>query len=90
MKQSEVEAAIGKGQLVGNRYYYFDSEMAIDYNDNNTVEFIEFLGGIDGSLQPHIYGVSAFGLPADDLVELLRYMNDGKLTIQSRVIHIVF
>ncbi len=72
MKQSEVEAAIGKGQLVGNRYYYFDSEMAIDYNDNNTVEFIEFLGGIDGSLQPHIYGVSAFGLPADDLVELLR------------------
>ncbi len=72
MKQSEVEAAIGKGQLVGNRYYYFDSEMAIDYNDNNTVEFIEFLCGIDGSLQPHIYGVSAFGLPADDLVELLR------------------
>lgn len=79
MKQSKVEAAIGKGRLVGSRYYYFDSEMAIDYNDNNTVEFIEFLGGIDGFLQPHIYGVSAFGSPADDLVELLRQMNDRKI-----------
>ena len=40
MEQSAVEAAIGKGILVGKRYYYFNDEMAIDYNDNK-VEFME-------------------------------------------------
>lgn len=45
MNRSAVETAIGKGQLVGTRYYYYDNDMAIDYSDNNTVEFIEFLGG---------------------------------------------
>ena len=29
MEQSAVESSIGKGQLVGTRYYYFNSEMAI-------------------------------------------------------------
>ena len=49
MKQSAVEAAIGKGQSMGKRYYYFNSDMAIDYDENKTIQFIEFLGGIDGS-----------------------------------------
>ena len=29
MERSAVESAIGKGQLVGKRCYYFNSEMAI-------------------------------------------------------------
>lgn len=53
MEQSTVEAAIGKGILVGTRYYYFNDEMAIDYNDNK-VDFIEFLSGTDGMLKPSI------------------------------------
>lgn len=48
MKQSAVENAMGKGQLVGNRYYYYNTEMVIDYNDNKVIEFIEFLGSING------------------------------------------
>ena len=44
MEQSAVESVIGKGELVGKRYYYYNSEMAIDYNDHQMVEFIEFLG----------------------------------------------
>lgn len=79
MNQSAVEAAIGKGQLVGKRYYYYDNDMAIDYSDHKTVEFIEFLGGIDGSLHPVIYGVSAFDLPAGELTDLLRQKNDGEI-----------
>ena len=79
MNQSAVEAAIGKGQLAGNRYYYYDNDMAIDYSDNKTVEFIEFLGGIDGSVHPVIYGVSAFDTSADELVDLLRQKNDGEM-----------
>lgn len=84
MEQAAVEAAIGKGQLAGKRYYYYDSDMAIDYDENKKVEFIEFLGGIDGSLRPVIYGVSAFDTPADDLVDLLRQKNDGEIDDTER------
>ena len=79
MEQSAVESAIGKGQLVGKRYYYYNTEMAIDYSENKTVEFIEFLGGIDGSVHPVIYGVSAFDALADELANLLRQKNDGEI-----------
>ncbi len=57
--------AIGKGQVVGKRHYYFNNQMAIDYNENGTVAFIEFLGGIDGKIQPVIYGKCVFGTKAD-------------------------
>ncbi len=79
MSQSAVETAIGKGQFVGKRYYYYDNEMTIDYSNDKTVEFIEFLGGIDGSLHPVIYGVSAFDTLADELTDLLRQKNDGEI-----------
>lgn len=79
MSQTAVETAIGKGQLVGRRYYYYDNEMAIDYNNENTVEFIEFLGGIDGSIHPIIYGISVFDTPADKVADLLRQKNDGEI-----------
>lgn len=77
MSQSEIEAAIGKGQCVRNRQYYYNNEMAIDYNEDKRVEFIEFLGGIDGSLRPVIYGVSVFDTCADELADLLRQKNGG-------------
>ena len=44
MERAAVEALIGIGQAVGARNYYFNGEMAIDYNSNK-VEFIEFLAG---------------------------------------------
>lgn len=79
MDQSAIEAAIGKGQLTGKRYYYYNNEMAIDYSVNKTVEFIEFLGGIDGSVHPVIYGISAFDAAADELTSLLRQRNNGEI-----------
>lgn len=79
MEQSDVESAIGKGQLIGKRYYYFDSEMAIDYS-NDKVEFIEFLSGIDGMLKPLIYGISAFEAKANDLLEVLKEKNTGVIS----------
>lgn len=75
-----VENAIGTGQLIGKRYYYYNNELAIDFNENGTVEFMEFLGGIEGSLQPTIYGVSAFGTDAEELAELLKQKNVGEIT----------
>ena len=80
VERSAVENAIGAGQLIGKRYYYYNNELAIDYNENGTVEFIEFLGGVEGSLQPTIYGVSAFGSDAEEVAELLKQKNDGEIT----------
>lgn len=76
MERTAVEAVIGKGQLIGHRHYYFNNEMAIDYK-NDTVEFIEFLCGIDGTLKPVIYGISAFESQANDLLDVLKEQNAG-------------
>lgn len=84
MEQSAVETAIGKGQLLGNRYYYYNCEMAIDYDADMKVKFIEFLGGIDGFLHPIIYGVSAFEVFADSLTSLLTQKNDGEIDDSER------
>lgn len=84
MDRSSVEAAIGKGQRIKNRDYYFGSEMAVYYDEDQRVEFIEFLGGIDGVLQPVIYGVSAFETSADELTELLTQKNDGDINDSER------
>ena len=80
MEQSEVENAIGIGQLIGKRYYYYNNDLAIDYSENDTVEFIEFLGGVEGSLQPFVYGLSVFGTNAEELAELLKQRNGGKIS----------
>lgn len=78
MERSAIEAAIGKGQPIGKRYYYFNSEMAIDYNGGKA-EFIEFLGGPDGTLKPAIYGVSVFEAQADELFNILKAQNSGPI-----------
>lgn len=78
MEKSVVELALGAGTVIGNRYYYFNSEMAIDYQENK-VDFIEFLGGIDGKLKPIVYGVSAFDVNAAELVDVLKINNNGEI-----------
>lgn len=79
MHRNEVEATIGKGEFVGQRYYYYNSEMAIDYDPENCVKFVEFLSGVDGALKPFIYGVSAFETDADELVSVLKEKNGGQI-----------
>lgn len=77
MEKDDVEAAIGIGQQIANRYYYFNNDMAIDYNGNK-VEFIEFLGGFDGTLKPVVYGVPVFDTNALELLEVLKVSNNGE------------
>lgn len=60
-----------------NSSFYFNSELRIDFNKNRCVEFIEFLSGIDGAIQPHIYGVDAFAVDAEILIGILREKNAG-------------
>lgn len=61
-----------------NSLYFFKNELRFDF-DNGKVDFIEFLGGIDGELQPEIYGVPAFQTDADKLYEILKRRNNGSI-----------
>ena len=78
MEKAAVELALGAGEAIGNRYYYFNGEMAIDYREDK-VDFIEFLGGVDGKLKPAIYGVSVFDTNAAELVAVLKKNNSGEI-----------
>ena len=78
MEKSAVELALGVGEVVENRCYYFDSEVAIDYQDGK-VDFIEFMSGVDGKLKPIIYGVSVFDVDAAELVDVLKKNNNGEI-----------
>lgn len=59
------------------RHYYYESELAFDYDKNDNLQFIEFLGGHEGLMKPCIYGVSAFDTKAEELVTILSENNDG-------------
>lgn len=59
--------------------FYFNHELRIDFDKNNKVEFIEFLAGMDGKIQPQIYGVYAFQTKADNLYNILNEKNHGSI-----------
>lgn len=60
------------------RHYYYDSELALDFDENGKLTFIEFLAGHEGALKPFIYGVSAFDTDMNELVTVLsEHNNDG-------------
>lgn len=76
MKKSQVIEALGNG-VQEHRHFYYDNELAFDYDANDCVEFIEFLGGIEGGLKPYIYGISAFESDANEVILVLRERNNG-------------
>ena len=59
----------------GNRCYYFDHELALDFDGEAKLEFIEFLGGADSVLRPSLFGQDAFAADADELLDLLSERN---------------
>ena len=74
-----VEAVLGQPDIVRDSFYYFCSELRFDFDKNGNAEFIEFSGGIDGQIQPQIYGISAFTAEADELYEILKTHNYGEI-----------
>lgn len=72
-----------------NSMYYFESKLRFDYDIKGEIEFIEFLGGIDGELQPVIYDVNAFEEDAEDLVKILAQKNNCKINdIENEYSHV--
>jgi hypothetical protein len=58
--KEEIQAILGTPSIIRNSFYYYQNELRIDFDENGCAEFIEFLGGIDGNLKPHIYGINIF------------------------------
>ncbi len=80
----ELKAVLGEPELMHkNSLYYFGSELRFDLGADGRTEFIEFLGGTDGALQPIIYGVHAFKTDADRLYKLLAEKNGGGVTDEN-------
>ena len=74
--REEVEELLGTPERArGSRCYYFDGELALDYGGEGTLNFIEFLGGPEGALQPKLYGVHVFEAEADEVYDLLAGRN---------------
>ena len=61
------------------RHYYFDTELALDFNRDDRLEFIEFLGGHYGKLKPYIYGISVFDTKDSEVVRILSEHNGGEI-----------
>lgn len=77
--REEIERILGRPDSIWkNSFYYFNNELRVDFNEQGLAEFIEFLGGADGKLQPRIYGLDAFRADADTLYNALKEKNgDG-------------
>lgn len=75
-----VKETLGTPEYVyENSYYYFNNEMRIDFDETDRVLFIEFLGGIESSMTPLIYGTKAFEVKAEELYHVLEKENNGAI-----------
>ena len=78
--RNQVVSCLGKPEAIHeNRYYYFGAELAFDCNSDGKIEYIEFLGGREGKIQPIIYGCPAFSVKADELLAVLTRENSGSV-----------
>ena len=59
----------------GRRCYYCNHELALDFDAEGGVEFIDFLGGADSALRPELYGQDVFEADADELLSILLERN---------------
>lgn len=82
--RKEVKNVLGEPyETLENSLFYFHNELRFDFDNDGKVNYIEFLGGIDGNIQPVIYGVYAFESEADDLFHILREKNHGDISDQE-------
>lgn len=76
--KEQAEALLGPAEVIhGSRWYYAENELRLDFDKTGRLEFIELLGGLEGRLQPTIYGLPAFQTGADEVIEELTRHNNG-------------
>lgn len=74
-----LEEKLGIPEIIRKSFYYFNRELRFDFSLEGEIEFIEFLGGKEGSIQPVIYGVPAFQINAKELYDILAGHACGKI-----------
>lgn len=71
--RAQVEAILGEPEDTGaNTYLYNDNTLQISFDDNGTVEFIDFLGGFGSGIHPVIFGADAFAADANEVIALIK------------------
>lgn len=75
--KDEIISLLGAPEFENGSFYYCGNELRFDFDAGGCVEFIEFLGGIDGSLKPRIYGISVFDTMFDIVYGTL-WENNGR------------
>lgn len=70
--RAETEALLGLPEdRQPNRSFHLRGELRLDFDGEGKLEFMEFLGGLRGELQPLLYDRSVFQTDAQELLELL-------------------
>lgn len=82
--QSDLLKLLDEPEIVRGSWYYFDGELRFDFDADERVEFIEFLGGIDGNLQPWIFGTDVFSSDSDDLFAILNKQNGAAKVLEDK------
>ncbi len=82
ISKSEAQNILGTPEIVRNSFYYFNNDLRLDFDENGKLEFIEFLGGLDSSLKPEIYGISVFDT-IEDIVYATLIEHNGKGNVTS-------
>lgn len=76
--RAEVERILGEpGFVRRNSLYYFGNELRADFDGEGRVEFIELLGGPEGTLQPVMFGAEIFRADPEAVAALLEGKNGG-------------
>lgn len=80
--KTEIVAGLGNPSHQYNKHqlYYDNYELRIDFDDNDQVEFIEFIyGPYPEKTQLSLYEINPFELKAPALLELLSLHNNGAM-----------
>ncbi len=88
--RTDVETLLGKGYPLGNRRYYFENQMSLEYDTENALCFLEISNDIDGALRPTIDGIPVFETSADRFSDCLRQKNHGKSQVLENGHTVIF
>ncbi|MGU3376199.1 hypothetical protein [Chryseobacterium sp. M5A1_1a] len=80
--KANIEKLLGEssGNPDNTQLFYDDYELRIDLDENENVEFIEFIyGPFPENTELSIYGVNPFQIGADQLIEILSEKNNGDI-----------
>lgn len=84
ISEEELSALLGGSEEdlpAGPHWFYHKNELRVDFDPQGRVEFIELLGGPEGTLQPILDGLELFQAPPEAVYDLLKEKNHGPMEL---------